>query len=249
MAYTLERLQTALAPRPVRYLSEVGSTNDVALGWLRQGAPVGAVVVADVQRQGRGRFGRHWHAPPGTALIVSILLKPPREALGRLTMIGAVAIAETIESLGATTVDIKWPNDVRLNGRKVCGILPEVAWEGDRLVGAVLGMGLNVRVDFAGTELAESAISLEPALGQSLDRVALLARLLERVDYWHTRAGSLGLFEAWRRRLSTIGQTVTVSGVRVHGVAEGVDDQGALLVRTERGNLERVIAGDIQLGE
>ena len=249
MAYTLEGLQAALSPRLVRYLPEVGSTNDIALGWLRQGAPEGAVVVADVQSLGRGRLGRRWHAPAGTALTASIVLKPARAALGRLTMVGAVAIAETIEGLGATNVDIKWPNDVRLNGRKVCGILPEAAWEGDVLVGAALGMGLNVRVDFAGSELADRAISLEPALGHRLDRVELLARLLARVDDWQARAGSQDLFEAWKQRLSTIGQTVTVSGVSVGGVAEGVDDQGALLVRTESGDVQRVIAGDIQLGE
>jgi BirA family biotin operon repressor/biotin-[acetyl-CoA-carboxylase] ligase len=249
MVYTPERLQTALSPRPVRYLPEVGSTNDVALGWLRQGAPAGAVVVADAQVQGRGRLGRRWHAPAGTALIVSVVLKPPRAVLGRLTMVGAVAIAETIEALGAAEVDLKWPNDVRLHGRKVCGILPEAAWEGDDLLGAVLGMGLNVRVDFTGSELADSATSLEPALGRTVDRVDLLARLLERVDDWQTRADSAALFEAWKRRLSTIGQVVTVSGAGVHGIAEGVDDQGALLVRTGRGDVQRVVAGDIQLGE
>ena len=246
--YDVDQLQAALGPRPLRYFAEVGSTNDVALGWLRQGAPPGAVVVADVQLQGRGRFGRHWHALAGTALIVSALLKPPRESVGRLTLVGAVAIAETIEALGLA-VDIKWPNDARLNQRKVCGILPEAAWDGETLVGAALGMGLNVRVDFSGTELADSAISLEPALGRPLDRATLLARLLERVDYWSVRAGSDLLFEAWKRRLSTIGQTVTVSEGAVHGVAEGVDDQGALLVRTDQGDVRRVIAGDIRLGE
>lgn len=249
MEYDSSRLDAALAPRPIRYLPEVGSTNDVALDWLRQGAPSGAAVLADAQVQGRGRLGRRWHAPPGTALIVSVVLRPPPEALGRLTMLGAVCIAETLEASGAADVDIKWPNDVRLGGRKICGILPEASWEGDRLTGVALGMGLNVRVNFDGTELADSATSLEAAIGEPVDRVELLARLLERVDDWSQRVDSTALFAAWKRRLSTIGQRVTVSTSAVQGIAEGVDAQGALLVRTDNGALERVIAGDIRLGE
>src|SRR5690606_28258144 len=112
MAYDPEVLHAALAPRPVRYLPRVSSTNDVALDWLRQGAPPSAAVVADEQVSGRGRLGRHWHAPGGTALIVSALLHPPAVAAGRLTMVGAVAMCDLIASLGGDRVDIKWPNDV-----------------------------------------------------------------------------------------------------------------------------------------
>lgn len=249
MEYEPGRLEAALSPRPFRYLTEVGSTNDVALEWLRQGAPTGAVVLTDAQVEGRGRLGRRWHAPAGTALIVSVILRPPVQALGRLTMLGAVCIAETVESLGALDVDIKWPNDVRLGGRKICGILPEAAWTGDRLDGVALGMGLNVRVPFEGTDLAGSATSLETALGRPIDRVDLLTHLLGRVDAWSAEVGSDALFVAWKRRLGTVGQHVTVSASGVQGMAEGVDAQGALLVRTESGALERVIAGDIRLGE
>lgn len=249
MTYDVERLQAAIAPRALRYFPEAGSTNEIALDWLRHEAPTRAVVVADAQVQGRGRLGRSWHAPAGSSLIVSVILRPPEAVLGRLTMVGAVAIAEMIESLGLDAVDIKWPNDVRLNGLKVCGILPEAAWNGNELLGVVLGMGVNISTDFSGTPMQATATSLKSALGYAPDRTDLLAQLLTRVDVWCERAASDVLFDAWRRRLSTIGQTVSVSHTELRGVAEGVDERGALMVRTEAGSLERVVAGDIRLGE
>jgi BirA family biotin operon repressor/biotin-[acetyl-CoA-carboxylase] ligase len=249
MTYDIERLRAAVAPRTLQYFPEAGSTNAIALDWLRESAPTAAVVVADAQVQGRGRLGRSWHAPAGSSLIVSVILRPPISVIGRLTMVGAVAIAEMIESLGLDAVDIKWPNDVRLNGLKVCGILPEAAWDGDRLLGVVLGMGINISTDFAGTRMETTATSLKAALGVAPDRTDLLAQLLTRVDVWCERAGSDVLFDAWQRRLSTIGQFVSVSNSDVRGMAEGVDERGALLVRTEAGTLERVVAGDIRLGE
>lgn len=249
MEYSPDRFAEKLAGRLLRYLPEVGSTNDVALDWLRAGAPPGAVVLADAQIKGRGRLGRRWHAPAGTALIVSVILFPSLHTFGQMTMLGAVSIAETLEAVGAQAIDIKWPNDVRLKGRKVCGILPEAAWDGDQLRGVALGIGLNVRVDFGATELAGTAISLESALGRRVDRLDMLARLLNRVDYWAGHSDTPALFDAWKQRLSTLGQEVAVTTSAVRGIAEAVDAQGALLVRTADGTLERVIAGDIRLGE
>lgn len=252
MEYTRERIQAALGGRPFRYYDAIGSTNDIALEWLREGAPPGAVVLANAQPEGRGRLGRSWHAPAGTALIVSVVLDVPVAAVGRVTQLGAVAVCETLEAFGIPGVGIKWPNDVRIGVKKVCGILPEAAWSGDRLPGVVLGIGLNVRVDFAGTGLEDSATSIEPALGQPADRLALLAQLLNRVDDWTGRIVSAALHDAWRARLTTLGQQVVVrdGGAEVRGLAVDVDAQGALLVQTgANGEPRRVIAGDIALGE
>lgn len=247
MTLTAERIRAALAPRAVWYYEQVGSTNDFALDWLRDGAAAGSVVVADEQLQGRGRMGRTWRTPPGVALAVSVILRPPPDTLSQVSMLGALAIADLCEKVGLHDVGIKWPNDVQVAGRKVSGVLPEAIWDGERLLGVVLGMGVNVRVDFTGTELAETATSIEIELGRPLDRTELLAFLLKRVDYWVEQLGTPAVYDAWKGGLTSVGQWLVVG--QHEGRAEGVDDQGALLVRTSTGVLKRIMAGDVMLGQ
>jgi BirA family transcriptional regulator, biotin operon repressor / biotin---[acetyl-CoA-carboxylase] ligase len=248
---TAQRVENALAPRPAQFYEQVESTNDLALEWLRQGAGSGAVVVADEQIKGRGRKGRTWYTPPGTALILSVILRPALEQLPQLTMLGALAISDMLVHLGIHDVGIKWPNDVQIGGRKVTGILPEAVWKGNKVEGAVLGMGVNVRIEFSGTELADKAISIEPALGRAVDRLDLLVYLLTRIDYWAAKLGTQALIGAWRERLTTLGQIITVNSADqvIHGLAESVDDEGALMVKGDDGSVHRVIAGDIALGD
>lgn len=247
MDLSLERLQNVLKPRRFEFYSQIGSSNDRAVAWLSEGISGGSVVIADEQTQGRGRLGRVWYAPPGTALMISYVLHPSNEAIGYVGMMGALAVCELVESLGAQA-GIKWPNDVQIDGRKLCGVLPEAAWQGETLLGAVLGVGLNVRIDFRATPFAETAISLEDVVG-GVDRVDLLTRVLERLDLWSAKLTSDELFDSWRSRLVMIGRQVTVANASgmVSGIAEAVDRQGALLVRDD-GGLRRVIAGDIALG-
>ena len=239
-------LQTLnLTDRPFKYFTQVDSTQDIALGWLRDGAEAGSVVICDEQLKGRGRHGRTWHTPHGVALALSVILKPTLKGMGQVTMLGALAISDMLDAIGADAVSIKWPNDVRLQGRKVCGVLPEAAWDGDKLLGVALGIGVNVRVDFTGTELEQTAISIEPALGQRFDRIMLIDVLLKRIDFWSQRLGTPELFDAWKSRLDTLGQVVTVNGI--HGKAEAVNRDGALLVRDDAGILHTVIAGDVMM--
>lgn len=240
----------AFAGRAMQWHEQVTSTNDLGIAWLRDEMnppPDGAVIVADVQTRGRGRFGRNWYAPPGSALLFTYLLRPPAKYLARAGMLGALAVCEALEAIGARDLTIKWPNDVHLDGRKVCGILPEACWQADRLLGIALGIGINVRVDFADPALAARAVSLEPALERSVDRAELLAALLERLDHWRAQLQDPALFSAWRARLNVFGRVVTVdiSGTMLSGMAEAVDETGALLLRSEDGKLERVIAGDL----
>lgn len=246
MTLSAERLHLLLAPRPVRYYPQAGSTNDLAREWLRHDGPTGAVVIADEQTTGRGRKGRGWHNPPGVALAVSVILKPTPDLLPRLSMLGALAIAELAEAAGARNVGIKWPNDVQITGLKVSGVLPEAEWDGGQLIGAVLGMGINVRTDFSGTELADKAVSLETAVGHRLDRGELVQTLLARIDDWYRQLDSPALMATWRQRLVTLGRPVCIGDVE--GVAEAVDEQGALLVRDQTGHLQRVVAGDLVMG-
>ncbi len=210
MDFTSERLRRVLKARPFEFYEQIGSSNDRALAWLSEGAPSGSVVIADEQTKGRGRLGRAWYAPPGAALMFSYLLHPDAEALGYVGMMGALAVCEAVEASGARA-GIKWPNDVQIDGRKLCGVLPEAAWQGERLIGAVLGVGLNVRIDFAATPFSETAISLENVVGAA-DRADLLVRLLDRLDHWSARLASDDLFDAWRGRLVMLGQRVSVAG-------------------------------------
>lgn len=214
--------------------------------WLHGGAEDGAVVIADEQRKGRGRQGRAWYTPPGVAIAMSVVLYPPQKGLPQVTMLGALAIHDVLTELDTPNVKLKWPNDVRVNGRKISGVLPEAAWHGERLVGVCLGIGINVRVDFTGTELAAQSTSVEAELGRSVERAWFVARVLDRIAFWRQRILMPELTESWGARLDTLGQYVRVG--TAEGMAESVDYDGALLIRDNEGNLHRVLAGDVALG-
>ena len=243
MTLTYSRLEEKLK-EPFRYFESVDSTNDIAMEWLREGAESGSVVLADEQRRGKGRKERVWYTPAGVALAVSVILKPPPDYAHRITMIGALAVYDLCASVGVQNLGIKWANDVQINGKKVAGILPEAAWENGQLLGVVLGMGVNVRVKFE-DELAQTATSIENEIDQSLDRLELVATLLERVDYWMSRIDTDKVFNTWKARLNTIGRQVEVDGII--GEAQDVDASGALLIKVADGSIKRVMAGDVSL--
>ncbi|HLY24992.1 MAG TPA: biotin--[acetyl-CoA-carboxylase] ligase [Aggregatilineales bacterium] len=251
------RLREALGARPFRFAVQVGSTNDIARDWALNGAPTGAVVLTEEQIAGRGRFGRVWTAPPGSALLMSIILRPriTPQNVGRLTMVGAVAVAEGLENLSEQIkrppqmVTLKWPNDVLLAGRKVAGILPEAIWQGQALSAVIVGIGLNVSVDFTGTGLEDQAISVETGVRVPVDRLALLDAILHRVDFWAARAMDSSLLDAWRTRLETLGKRIVAQSAagEIGGQAVDVDEDGALLVRADDGTMQRIVAGEVTL--
>lgn len=258
--FTAEALRAALGGRPFRLFERVGSTQDIARDWALADppAPEGAVVIAEEQTAGRGRQRRRWYSPPGSALLFSVIARPALspEHLQRATMAAGLALADTLTPLLGAAFALKWPNDGLIRGRKVCGILSEATWLGDRLVAVVVGIGLNVRVDFAGTDLISSATSLEAEVGHPVDRLALLVELLARLDGWLARAPDPAIVQAWSERLSTLGRRVIVhpgpaqqAGESFAGVAQGVDEVGELLVRLKSGEVRRVLAGDVRVEE
>lgn len=257
---TEARLGAVLGSRPLRFEENTSSTNDLAHAWADAGAPAGAVVVAEEQHAGRGRFGRTWIAPPGMALLFSVILRPPPglKNVARLTMAAAVSVATVLEDLRpphAERVSLKWPNDVLIGDRKVAGILSEALWQGDRLEAVIVGVGLNVRVSFEDSALVRTAASIESAFGVSVDRARLLARILAHLDDWAARAAEPALYQAWRAHLSTIGKRVEVGVMdsarqggqsrAIAGLAADVDADGALLLRADDGTVQRVVAGDV----
>lgn len=231
-----------------QYFDSVDSTNDIAQTWLRNGADSLAVVIADEQRKGRGRRGRVWYTPPHVAIAISVIMKPKPHVASRVSMIGCLAVYDLCRHLNIDDVAIKWPNDVQIMGKKVSGVLPEAVWEGDSLLGVVLGIGINVRNNLE-IDIKDTAITLEIASGRALNRVELIAHLLERLAYWYSLIEQDDLLFAWKTRLNTLNQHVTISGNNLHivGQAVDVDSDGALLIKTGDGSIHRVMAGDVSL--
>jgi BirA family transcriptional regulator, biotin operon repressor / biotin---[acetyl-CoA-carboxylase] ligase len=243
----------ALLGRQVHYYSSIGSTNDEARRLALAGAPEGTLVIADEQTTGRGRLQRQWWSPPGTSLLFSLLLRPPLPPAQaqQLTMCAGLAVVEAIHSQTGLAVNLKWPNDVIWMGGKLGGILTELETDGERLVYAVVGVGLNVNFSVATLpELLTPATSLLTALGRSTERLPLLLAIL---SHWEALYRSMlegdSPYQAWAAHLVTIGQEVRVSqgSKTVEGHATGVDADGALLLRRADGAVERIWGGDVTL--
>ncbi len=235
----------------VRRFASVSSTMDICRQLAEQGAPEGAVVVADAQTAGRGRAGRAWYSPPGQAIYLSLLLRPslPARRLSWLTMIGALAVLDALDALGVppSRAGLKWANDVLLDGRKVAGILVEAALTADRLDYAVLGIGFNVNTDFGGAPEAvrAQATSVRQAMGRAMDLSSALDLLLATLAGRYARLPASPL-PAYVARLETLGRPVRlrVGDEEVIGVAERVEEDGALVVNTPSGP-RRVAFGDL----
>lgn len=249
----LNGLNTQVLGRTIFAYSSIGSTNDEAKRLAAEGAPEGTLVIAEEQTAGRGRLGRRWLAPPGTALLFSLVLRPslPLEQTAQLSIAVALGAAEAIEAETGLPVQVKWPNDLLIRGRKAGGLLTETSIVGDQLEWAVIGLGLNVNLDFtaSGLEaLADQATSLSLELGHPVDRVRLLQRLL-----LHTEAHLALIYQghslhhAIHDRLAYLGEPVVVEAPvgRLVGTVLGVDAQGRLCLRQADGSVTEVAVGDV----
>ncbi|MBM3875164.1 MAG: biotin--[acetyl-CoA-carboxylase] ligase [Verrucomicrobia bacterium] len=246
--------QTHVVGRDVRVFHETSSTNDVAEKLARDGAAEGVVVFAESQSEGRGRLGRQWLSPAKKGLWFSVLLRPDLrpQAATQLTVAAATALARAIRSQTGLAPEIKWPNDILLRSRKTAGILTELSAELDHIRYVIIGIGVDVNVtasDFP-PELRKLATSLRIEAGQPVPRADLAVAVLRELDadYARIRAGGFEtLADEWEERCTTLGRNVSIHiGDRtVTGRAESLDADGALLVRTQHGRLERIIGGDV----
>ncbi|MBI2953486.1 MAG: biotin--[acetyl-CoA-carboxylase] ligase [Chloroflexi bacterium] len=252
-----DNLHTATLGREIIYLPTTASTNDVAKQAALDDRPEGVVVLAEQQTRGRGRLERVWYAPAGGSILMSLLLRPsiPAARIFTLTMLAGSAASAAIERHTGLRCDLKWPNDLLIDNRKVGGILTEVGFGGNAISFAVVGLGLNVNVEFADDPLlAATATSLSLQLGRTVPRVPLILSVLEEIErrYEAVKRGEYqAIHDEWRARLATLGKMVMVTNGQSSetGLAVDVDPDGVLLLRTADGGLRRVITGDVSLRE
>jgi BirA family biotin operon repressor/biotin-[acetyl-CoA-carboxylase] ligase len=234
----------------------IDSTNVYAARLAREGAPAGTVVIADEQTGGKGRLGRSWVSPPGVNLYLSLILRPPVTTVlaPQLNLLAAVTVADAIIEVSSLTPSIKWPNDVLVDGKKVCGILAEMQTESGVLRSVVLGIGVNVNAPLSAfpPELHDKASSLFLIGGQRIDRAAFTAALLTHLEKFYVlwlEQGFLAVRPAWERHAAAlIGKNITVAAPEgtIAGVVVGLDSDGALLLQEGNGGMSRrVLAGDV----
>lgn len=248
--------QVQVIGRDIRVFQETTSTNDIVEKLARDGVNEGVVVFAEAQSKGRGRLGRKWLSPPGKGLWFSVLLRPAlrlQEAT-QLTVASATALRRAIANLTGLKPEIKWPNDILLGQRKVAGILTELKAELDRVNYLILGIGVDVNLspsDFP-ADLRQTATSISAELGRPVSRADLAVAILRELDadYARVKVGDFAaVAEEWESHCTTLGRDVCIrTGERqIRGRAESLGEDGALLLRTEHGHLERIAGGDLTL--
>jgi BirA family biotin operon repressor/biotin-[acetyl-CoA-carboxylase] ligase len=236
-----QRLRPLVIGREIIYKRKTVSTNQDAFQLANNGAQEGTVVIADEQTGGKGRFDRRWLSRYGENILMSIILRP-RVDMARsfqLTMIASLAVVRAIESVAGITAKIKWPNDVFIGGRKVCGILTELQNQGQVLSAAIIGMGINVG---SHPEITDKNSTPATSLTE------LLSDMNQR--YQMLKQGAISnIVGEWSRHSLILGKRVTITDTQgsIHGLAESVDDEGCLILQVNNGSRKRIMSGDVSL--
>lgn len=237
------------------FLEETDSTNEEARKLAMEGYPHGTLVVADSQTGGKGRRGRSWHTPKGSSIAMSLILKPELEAehASMLTLVQAMAVAEAIEENCGLKARIKWPNDILVNEKKVCGILTEMNMEGTKISSIIVGTGINVNQDSFPEDISEIATSLKRESGKVQSRenlIECICRLFEKYFEMFMESKDLtGILEEYNSRLISKGRMVKVLDPKEEFVGEalGINASGELLVKKESGEVIEVYAGEVSV--
>lgn len=249
------RLGTKWVGKNLYYYEDTDSTNADAMRLGEEGAEHGTLVVANHQNKGRGRRGRVWQSPVGTTISMSFLVKPeiaPGKA-SMLTLVMALAVAKGIEEACDLSTAIKWPNDILVNGKKVCGILTEMKAEMDYIHGVIIGVGINVNVESFPEELQSMATSLILEKGRKVSRAEVIERVAENFEEYYEKfmeAEDLSLLrDLYEERLISKGKTVKVLDPQGEytGISKGITDTGELVVETQDGKEQQVYAGEVSV--
>lgn len=256
-----KQLRKSLTDLPlggIRFYKQTGSTNDVALAWATEGATDLSLVVADEQTSGRGRLGRRWLTPPGTALALSLIIHPNpsnHNYFSHFSGLGSLALTQILSERGLPA-QVKWPNDVLIDGRKTAGILVEAVWMGDQVESVVIGIGVNVLPESVPplSEVQFPATSIHSE-GLKIDRIELLHDLLSRMISLRPHLGNGGFIQAWERALAFMNKTVQIwlePAARqielssLTGILRGLEADGALRLETSSG-IQIIQFGEIRL--
>ncbi|MGQ9512087.1 biotin--[acetyl-CoA-carboxylase] ligase [Thermodesulfitimonas sp.] len=239
--------------RPYYFYPVVSSTNDIAKELARQGAPEGTLVVAEEQTGGRGRLGRAWHSPPG-GLWFSLILRPPVSpaATQSLPVLLSLAVSDGLAAFPLPPVEVKWPNDIMYQGKKVGGILVELGAEAEAVHFVVAGGGLNVNITSFPAPLQKTATSLQKLAGEALSRPQLLSTILTAAERYYSRwcrEGFAPFREDYERRLCLLGREVEIcfGGSVTRGTVVGVDPEGHLVLASPDGTKRRFVGGEVTL--
>lgn len=243
------------AGKEVLYFAETDSTNTEAKKAAENGAPHGTLAVAEHQTGGKGRRGRTWDSPGGTGIFMSLILRPdmaPPHA-SMLTLVAALAAAKGIEVCAQVEPLIKWPNDIVINGRKICGILTEMSADPDCINYVVVGIGINVNMEQFPEEICQVAASIYTESGRKLKRSVLISAVMEAFEEYYSAfmetADMSGLLEEYNGKLANCGRTVRVldPAGEYSGTAQGINSQGELLVEMEDKTVRTVMSGEVSV--
>jgi len=257
MDWNEELLKSNLAGKAighkVYYYPETGSTNDEAYRLAAAGAPDGTVVIADSQSRGKGRMSRVWHSPAGSNIYTSVILRPPLKpaAAPQISLVAGVAVAELLETYCPGRVELKWPNDVLIAGKKICGILAQMKTAVKGVDFVVVGIGINVNIgeNRFPPELKDIATSLDLEAEREIPRLNLIINLYENLAKWYKKLlqnGFVVIKEKWLDLTPMIGKDVQVMFLkeRICGKAHDLDEDGALIIITGNNERLKVSAGD-----
>jgi len=249
-------LQTKVLGQHLYCYATIDSTNEAAKRAALAGALEGTVIVAEEQKQGKGRLGRYWYSPSSQGLWFSLVLRPPLKPTeaSQITFVSAVAVCKALRSLTGLPLKLKWPNDLLYENKKIGGILTESSAEMDGINYLVVGIGINInqqKNDFP-TEIKEKASSLFMASGRLWQRAGILVKILQEYEKEYEKLLIKGFEETlldWREFNTTLGQeiVVTTKEESFNGIAENINENGSLLVRRESGEIEVLLAGDVTL--
>ncbi|WP_436372658.1 biotin--[acetyl-CoA-carboxylase] ligase [Cytobacillus sp. BC1816] len=249
-------LQTETLGRQIHHEESVDSTQKIAHRLAYEGAQEGTVVIAEEQLSGRGRMDRRWHSPKSTGVWMSVILRPniPPPKAPQLTLITAVAVVQAIEVLTDLTPQIKWPNDILMNGKKVTGILTELQADADRIISIIIGIGINVNqeLDDYPDELKDIATSISIEKGENLSRAELIRVLLGKLENLYKLYLDKGFYPIkllWESYAVSIGKNLTARTITgsIYGKALGITEDGVLMIEDSSGKVHHVYSADIEL--
>lgn len=263
--HILERELAGLHLAEIRYFESLDSTNETAVEWALDGAEDYSLVIANQQEKGKGRVGRRWITIPGAALAFSLLIRPrpqeriqPASVIPRFTGLGAVGVCQTLQTHYGLTAKIKWPNDILVNQRKICGVLAEAQWVGDRLTAVILGVGINIASNAVPRDFVLNfpATSLEAESDGPQDRMAVLRHILGEIKRWRLELMDEKFLRTWEASLAYLGEWVqlttptakgTADSILAEGTIIGLAHDGALRLLTQTGEEQTFRSGEFQI--